>query len=257
VRVPSVIQQIAGRETVRPVWENDLGGLTFEVGTGSALRFIKWAPVGSGMDLQAEVVRLQWAAAFIRVPRVMDHGLDEEGSWILTTAVPGENAVTDRWKADPATAVTAIGRGLRAMHNGLPVASCPFSWSADDRIANAHRRAASGCLLPARWHAVHQPLGVVRALELVADTPGIDKLVVCHGDACAPNTLLTDDGTCSGHVDLGALGVADRWADLAVATWSAEWNYGPGWERLLLDSYGVAPDSHRTRYYRLLWDLDP
>jgi aminoglycoside phosphotransferase len=72
---------------------------------------------------------------------------------------------------------------------------------------------------------------VVRALELVADMPDIDKLVVCHGDACAPNTLLTVDGTCSGHVDLGVLGVADRWADLAVATWSAEWNYGPGWER--------------------------
>jgi kanamycin kinase len=97
----------------------------------------------------------------------------------------------------------------------------------------------------------------VRALELPADTPDIDELVVCHGDACAPNTLLTYDGACSGHVDLGALGVADRWADLAVATWSAEWNYGPGWEGLLLDSYGIAPDYRRTRYYRLLWDLGP
>jgi len=44
-------------------------------------------------------------------------------------------------------------------------------------------------------------------------------------------------------------------ADLAVATWSAEWNYGPGWERLLLDAYGTRPDPERTRYCRLLWDL--
>jgi aminoglycoside phosphotransferase len=35
----------------------------------------------------------------------------------------------------------------------------------------------------------------------------------------------------------------------------AEWNYGPGWERLLLDAYGTRPDPERTRYYRLLWDL--
>jgi kanamycin kinase len=48
---------------------------------------------------------------------------------------------------------------------------------------------------------------------------------------------------------------AARWADIAVATWSAEWNYGPGWEPLLLDAYGVQPDPERTRYYRLLWDL--
>jgi kanamycin kinase len=79
--------------------------------------------------------------------------------------------------------------------------------------------------------------------------------VVCHGDACAPNTLLTVDGHWSGHVDLGLLGTADRWADLAVATWSTEWNYGPGWEQLLLDAYGIAADPERARYCRLLWDL--
>jgi hypothetical protein len=53
------------------------------------------------------------------------------------------------------------------------------------------------------------------------------------------------------------LGVADRWADLAIATWSTTWNYGPGWETALLDAYGIAPDPDRTRYYRLLWDLGP
>jgi aminoglycoside phosphotransferase len=65
-----------------------------------------------------------------------------------------------------------------------------------------------------------------------------------------------DDGRWSGHVDLGALGLAGRWADLAVATWSTTWNYGPGWETPLLQAYGVAPDPDRTRYYRLLYDLD-
>jgi hypothetical protein len=43
-------------------------------------------------------------------------------------------------------------------------------------------------------------------------------------------------------VDLGALGVADRWADLAIATWSTTWNYGPQWQVPLLDAYGTAPD---------------
>jgi kanamycin kinase len=87
--------------------------------------------------------------------------------------------------------------------------------------------------------------------------PPPDRLVVCTGDACAPNTLVDDDGRCSGHVDLGALGVADRWADLAVATWSTQWNYGPGWEGALLDAYGIAADPVRTGYYRLLWEFSP
>ena len=51
--------------------------------------------------------------------------------------------------------------------------------------------------------------------------------------------------------------MADRWADLAIATWSAEWNYDPGWQAPLLDAYGVSADAHRIRYYRLLYDLGP
>jgi kanamycin kinase len=80
---------------------------------------------------------------------------------------------------------------------------------------------------------------------------------VCCGDPCAPNVLVGDDGEDVGVVDLGALGAADRWADLAVATWSTQWNFGAGWERVLLEAYGVEPDPGRTAYYRLLWDLSP
>lgn len=58
-------------------------------------------------------------------------------------------------------------------------------------------------------------------------------------------------------MDLGDLGVADRWSDLAIATWSTTWNYGEGWEEPLLDAYGIAPDPERTEYYRLLWEVGP
>ena len=255
--VPDAVWAVAAGRPVRPVWRNELGGLTWEIDTGGGPIFVKWVSAGCGIDLDQEVVRLAWAAPLTPVPRVVDQGSDATGSWIVTTALPGDNAVSGRWKADPATAVGAIGSGLRALHDALPVGGCPFSWSAEDRLADARRRAALGALEPQSWHPVHQSLGTERALQVLAEPPRIDKLVVCHGDACAPNTLITEDGHWSGHVDLGALGVADRWADLAVATWSTEWNYGPGWESQLLDAYGVEPDPGRTRYYRLLWDLGP
>ena len=76
---------------------------------------------------------------------------------------------------------------------------------------------------------------------------------MCHGDACAPNTIVADDGRVAGHVDLGALGVADRWADLAVATWSTVWNFGAGHEHHVLDAYGIDADPDRTDFYRRLW----
>ena len=251
------VRALAGGASWRLVWRNEVGGLTYEFGTASDRRFFKWAPSGSGLDLSAEVVRLRWAAEWTTVPQVIDAGADTDGSWLVTAALEGENAVESRWIANPERAVAAIGRGLRALHDALPVAACPFSWSAADRVADAHRRATAGLINPAVFHAEHQHLAVQDALGLVAHPPEVDRLVVCHGDACAPNTLLDAAGKVSGHVDLGALGVADRWADLAVATWSATWNYGPGWDAALLAAYGSNLDPQRTAYYRLLHDLGP
>jgi aminoglycoside phosphotransferase len=242
VHVPSAVAEVAAGQPVQPVWENELGGLTFRLGTGAGCRFVKWAPADSGADLGREADRLTWAGRHVTVPRVLGCGADEEGAWLVTAGLPGDSAVGERWKTDPATAVAAIGRGLRALHETLPVADCPYSWSAADRVGDACRRAAAGVLDPTRWHADHRHLTVDRALQLVAQPPPVDRLVVCHGDACAPNTVIGDDGRFVGHVDLGSLGVADRWADLAVATWSTRWNYGPGWEEPLLDAYGVDAD---------------
>jgi len=55
--------------------------------------------------------------------------------------------------------------------------------------------------------------------------------VVCHGDSCPPNVLL-EEGRATGYVDLGELGVADRWWDVAVGGWSVAWNFGPELEPL-------------------------
>lgn len=255
--IPEPVAAEAGAEPLRAVWANELGGATFEIGTGARRRFVKWAPTGSGIDLAAEAARMAWAAAFTPVPRLLAHEVDDSGSWLVTSALPGEMAVTDRWQKRPRIAVTAIGEGLRAMHDALPAGRCPFSWSTGDRLREIRELAAAGLLHPAGWHPDHQGLSVGAALDLLGEPPPVDELVVCHGDSCAPNTLISDDGRCSGHVDLGALGVADRWADLAVATWSTTWNYGPQWQLPLLDAYGIAPDPDRTRYYRLLWDLGP
>ena len=258
VEIPDQVQALLAGRSYDVVWRNELGGLTFEVLLpGGGRQFLKWAPAGSGIDLAREVARLRWAAEFIRVPRVLDDGVAPDGAWMVTAGLPGSNAVSARWIDDPDAAVAAIGQGLRAVHDTLPVQHCPFSWSVDERVADAHRRAKLGRIDVTSWHADHRGLSLAEALRTVDDPPPIDHLVVCHGDACAPNTLIGEDGRWSGHVDLGALGTADRWADLAIATWSTTWNYGPGWEKHLLAAYGVEPDAARTRYYRLLWELGP
>src|SRR5262249_22652185 len=157
-------------------------------------RYIKWAPLASGISLSDEAARLRWAGYFASVPRVLDQGAGDDGSWLMTTALPGQNAVSERWRADPERAAMAIGRGLRALHDALPVDDCPFPWSADDRLAVVRHIVRRGGVDPTRWHPDHHGLSLDQALAELVTVPPVDLLVVCHGDACAPTTILSEDG---------------------------------------------------------------
>lgn len=263
VTVPAIVREVAAGDAISPVWVNSLGGTTFQLGTSDALgRFVKWVPAGTPeLDLAAEARRLEWARAHgARVPEVLECASRDAGSWLVTRAISdgsggaAGSAVSERWCGSPRIAARALGEGLRELHDLLPVPECPFSWSVEDRLERAHERLHAGDW-PETWSPEHRGLTPERAFALLTDPPPVLGPVVCHGDACAPNTLLTQAGKFAAHVDFGEMGVADPWADLAIAAWSTEWNFGPGYEAEVYAGYGVAPDHDRISYYRLLWDL--
>lgn len=232
VEVPAQVRALARGAGLVPVWRNDYGGLTFRTDDG---RYVKHGPRNAESSFAGEVERLSWAVGHTTVPRVLEAGADDTHEWMVTAALAGRSAVDPAWRAQPAIAVRAVGEGLRALHDALPVEECPFDWGVPSRIANAEGRG-------------------IRVPDALREPPPIDRLVVCHGDACCPNTLIGDDGRWAAHVDLGTLGVGDRWADIAVASMSTTWNYGEGWEEALIEAYGVEPDRERLSYYRDLWN---
>lgn len=236
LEVPAHVRALAGDSRLEPVWANSTGGLTFRARpTAGHPLYIKWGPRNDESTMRDEAERMRWAGRWIRVPEVVEEGRDATHEWLVTAAIDGEAAAHPHWLEQPETAVRAVGEGLRALHEALPVDECPWDWSVETRIANAARR---GIRLPERFR----------------DAPPADRLVVCHADACCPNTLLDHDGRWLAHVDLGLLGVGDRWADIAVASMSTGWNYGPGWEDALLEAYGIEPDRERLAFYRDLWN---
>lgn len=232
IDVPARVRKLAAGATVAPVWLNGIGGLTFRTDDG---RYIKWGPHDAEANMRDEAVRMRWASRWIAVPEVLEQGQDADAEWLVTAALDARSAVDPRWQGDPEIAVRAVGVGLRMLHESLPADECPWEWSVESRIAGAAHR---GTIVP----------------DALLLPPPIDRLVVCHGDACMPNTLLREDGTVAGHVDLAALGTADRWADIAVASMSTIWNFGEGWDDVLIEAYGIDPDRERLDYYRRLWN---
>jgi len=243
-------------ELVEFVWRNDNGGLTFRYRAARQDQptYLTWLPArlrGLGEKARA---RAAWVAPYVPVPVFSELREGLGGVWMTSAALPGDSAVGPWGKAHPEAAVRAIATGLRRLHDGAPAASCPFTWDIRAR-ADAVRCAVAtgGCWRQApddylaSWSTKRAYEVLTRGCALAPDP------VVCHGDPCAPNTVLSPaTGAFVGLVDLGDLGVADRWADLAIASWSLGWNYGPGWEPLFFDTYGAVPDPRRIAFYRLL-----
>lgn len=237
--VPDAVVVLAAGRAIEPVWRNGIGGTTWRLVDGTTETYLKIGPRHWEFDVPAHVARLTWVGQYVAAPRVLATGELDSLLWFETAALPGWGAVSEHFAAGspfappPAEMAEALGRALRTFHDAVPVAACPWTWSVADRIAAR--------TLP-------------RAEQLVQHPP-VDA-VVCHGDACNPNFMLDDDLRCTGYVDLGQLGVADRWADIASATLSLGWNLGPDLTDSFLDGYGLALDQERLTYYRRLWGAE-
>ena len=206
-------------------------------------------------DLAAERERIAWLAGTgIPGATVVDWlEAPGDGACLLTSAVPGVPGDALSPSVHGA-AMRSFGSALRELHG---LADCPFDRPLAAVIATAadvvRRGAVNPAFLTDEWR-LSKPSELLD--QVVAESPYVDSVlepVVCHGDACLPNVFF-DPRTLevTGWIDLGRLGVADRYSDLALATIQLhdEWSADPA---RFLDAYGLPePDSRRLQFFRLL-----
>ncbi len=218
------------------------------------VRFAKISPDAAYPSLVAEAERMVWAAPYVRVPVVVCVEHRDAMTILVTEGLEGRDATDPVVRQDLPALVRAFGEGLANLHDAVEEHWCPFRFEIDRALAHVGRRVADNAISPAGFHPEHRHLSASAALaQLVATAPETEDLVVCHGDYCPPNVLLVG-GRVTSYLDLGELGVADRWFDIAVGAWSTTWNFGAAYESLFYESYGIEPDPERIAFYRLLWE---
>jgi aminoglycoside phosphotransferase len=218
------------------------------------------AQLAGGDALLAEAERFGWLARHgVATAEVVEVERRGEWTWLVTTAVAGRSAA-EAWpeSARPAV-VDAVADAARQLHT-IPTDDCPFDRRLAVSVAAAETAAARGMVDLDALDERRAGWTAARLLdELRATRPTSEDLVVCHGDLCLPNVLLAPDTfRVTGLVDVGRLGIADRYVDLALATRSPGDNnlnpqYGPGYADRFLRRYSdVPPDAERLAFYRLL-----
>ncbi|TCC64498.1 aminoglycoside 3'-phosphotransferase [Kribbella pittospori] len=205
-------------------------------------------------ELRDERDRAEWlAGTAIPSATVVDWVESADGACLMTTAVPGvpgdSLAVEDR-----ARAMDSLGRVVRELHS---LTDCPFDRPLASVVALAEDVVRRGAVNPAFLTDEWRKLDPAELLaRVVAERPyaeSVQELAVCHGDLCLPNVIF-DPSTLevTGLIDVGRLGISDRYIDLALTTIQIhdEWSVDPA---PFLASYGLPdPDQRRLEFYRLL-----
>ncbi len=251
------------RDGWEPVAGGESGALVFRSADGS--RYAKHAPAERRDLLEQERDRVDWLGATgVPGPTVLDWHAGADGAYLVTTAVRGTPA-----SSLPAWALRrawpAITGAVRALH-ALPPENCPFSRDLAQMFAVAEEVVGRGAVNPEFLPVEQQETPPTELLARLAGQLG-DRLgqepgdtVVCHGDLCLPNIILDPDTLdVAGFIDLGRLGTADRYADIALLlanareTWTDEAAATTADEEFAL-GYGITLDPDRQRFYL---HLDP
>lgn len=264
--MPAVITlgQTCGVLGWSPVSTGESGAQVFRRDDG-ALVAKRVAPDGV-QDLLEERRRIEWLAGTgIPGPSVVDWSITPQGgAELVMTAVPGVPA-SELDSGPLLRAWPALIGMLRRLHE-LPAADCPF----ERRLATMFRVAEDvvrrDAVVPDFLTEDQQGMPPIELLadlraqldERLAQEPG--DMVVCHGDACLPNFMVDPDTLeCTGLIDLGRLGTADRHADLSLLqanareTWQGDDERRA--DRLLTDLYApTLIDPARMSFYL---HLDP
>ena len=245
-----------------PVGDGASGALVLRHQSGD--RFAKIVPTERRDELEAERDRIAWLASTgLPGSQVLDWRDEDDGCCLVTSTVPGVAA-----HAHPEAFRRSwpnICEAVRQLHT-VPVHRCPFgrrlvSMMALARAAVAEERVHRE-FLPVKLqrtdpHDILDQLEEELPLRLEHEAA---EAVVCHGDLCLPNIMIDPDvGEVTGLIDLGRLGLADPYADLALLlsnsreSWETELDADRA-AAAFASHYGIALDPARLRFY--LW-LDP
>lgn len=208
-------------------------------------------------DIVGEAVRLRWLQGRVPCAVPLHAGYDGAQAWLLTSEVPGRSG--DAWlEHDPASlprVIAGFARFLRQLH-ALPVDECPFDAGAAVRLAAARARVTAHLVDEDDFDADHEGWSAAEVLAKVeAIAPSARGRVVTHGDFSLGNLMLDAAGRATGCIDVGRLGTADAYQDIAIL-WNNLDDHGAEAQRSFLREMGIGEvDAARLDFHRCLDEL--
>ena len=220
------------------------------IGGSQRSAFLKLDTMGA---LQREVEVIQWLQGKLPVPVVYAYESSDTTDYLLMSELKGTHGASSVWIEKPELLVRAYAEGLKKIH-AVDCSDCPWDAGLAFKMKQARAVVTDGKLNMDLLEDQYKPYTAEQLWALLEQRiPADEDLVFTHGDYCLPNIILASDCTCSGFIDWGRAGIADRYQDIALAVRSLKHNGLGNYTDMFLQSYGVTDANlEKIEFYILL-----
>ncbi len=192
------------------------------------------------------------------IPEVVEYAVEDGFGYLLMTRIQGEMCCSPYYMEHSNEMIALLAEGLHRLWS-IDISDCPVERSLEAETEKALHCIRSGCVS----RETLSEFGFETAEEMLhwLETHSVQyDPVLSHGDYCLPNLLLKD-GEISGYIDIGGIGIADRYSDIVDCWNSLKNNFGGVFggkvyedfdPDVLFEKLNVEVDPVKFRYCRMI-----
>lgn len=254
IPIPESLQSLIADNDWHEITEGESDARVFRLQQGADVRYLKISAHDAQTPVKNDKVRLDWLAGCIAVPKMLHYCESENHQFLLMTAIDGLHPMHNDLDWSPQERVQFLAEAAKHFH-ALPITDCPFTWRVDEQIEVARHRVdiahIKTHLLETQWQS-YTPQSLFD--KLVSLKPDAEDIVVAHGDLYPINIRAHPaEKSLLGYIDVGRMGLADRYTDLALIANAIRWHMGADWIPYFFRAYGIDTiDTPKLHFYQLI-----
>lgn len=227
---------------------------------------LKIQPQSTETNNEAEIAR--WVGNKIPIPTIIEYCVVNGISYTLMTKIDGEMLCSAEYLEQPKRLIKLVAQGIKRLWE-IDVKACPYQTSRlSERLKiaeyNVHNNLVDLNSAEPETFGKNGFSNPKELLNWLKNNRPEEDIVLTHGDYCLPN-IFVKGNEISGFIDIGKMGPADRWQDIAIAIRSLKHNFDGKYTggdkifdfnpQMLLDELNINFDEQKYKYYILLDEL--
>lgn len=209
---------------------------------------------------------INWLKNKVLAPECIFHYVENGMDYLLMSKIPGKMSCEEEFMRNPDFLVSVIADSIKLLWN-VDVSDCPVKNDLSTVLSTAEYRVEHGLVdvndAEPETFGKNGFKGPEELFRWLCDNRPEEDFVLTHGDFCLPNIFI-DGSKFSGFVDIGRMGIADRYQDIAICLRSLRHNFDGTYggkayegydEAMFFSALGIEPDFDKIRYYTLLDEL--